>query len=111
MSIQIPSVRYADRDQWEINVVNALIGLANGRSNNTGTLTLTASSTTTVVTLAAGRLGNDTVVLLMPTTANAGTEYGSGNLYITTDVANKQITVHHTNNAQTDRTFKYVLVG
>jgi hypothetical protein len=111
MAIQIPSVRYSDREQWEKSVVDTFIALANGRSNNTGTLTLTASSATTVVNVAAGRLGNDTIVLLMPTTANAGTEYGSGNVYITTDVANKQFTITHTNNAQTDRTFKYVLIG
>ena len=86
--------------------VNRLI---NGEMNVTGTVTLTASAATTTVT--DRRCGlNSRVSLDQATTANAAgaiattyidpAEYGVGSFKI-----------RHANNAQTDRTFRYTILG
>jgi hypothetical protein len=77
-----------------------------GKLNNTGSVTLTANSATT--TLTDPRIGKDSVILIQPTTANAAT--ATGNVYFGTP-GNGTVTINHTNNAQTDRTFKYVIIG
>lgn len=101
-----------DLENWTERVRITSNGMLNGRTNNTDTITLTANQATTTVTLASGRLGNDTVVLFSPTTANAATEFGAGSLYVSSrDVSNSQFTITHANNAQADRIFRIVLVG
>lgn len=80
-----------------------------GKTNNTGTVTLTANSATTTLTEAPNRIGQGTVVLFMPTTANAAAE--ATTLHATRNVASNTFTLTHTNNAQTDRIFNYILVG
>ncbi len=84
-------------------VVNRTI---DGKLNSTGSVTLTASATSTVV--AEARSGPDSVVLFMPTTANAAAELAT--MFVS--LRGKQtFTITHANNAQTDRTFKYVVIG
>lgn len=99
-----------DLPQWVAEIAKQSNELLNGRTNNYGTLTLTANAASTTITLAAGRLGNNTVILLQPTTANAAgaiaTTYESSR-----SVLNGTFTLTHTNNAQADKTFSYVLVG
>lgn len=77
-----------------------------GKLNVTGTLTLTAGAATT--TLTDKRIGANSCVLLMPTTANAAT--AKTNVYFTAFVKGS-CTVNHANNAQTDRTFTYAVLG
>lgn len=84
-------------------VVNNLLA---GKMNNTGTLTLTANVATT--TLNYSRIGANSVVLLMPTTANAAAALA--NVYFTAFLKGS-CTVNHANNAQTDRTFRFVVIG
>ncbi len=92
--------------------LRVLAGVMQGKTNNTGSFTLTANSATTTVTLAAGRLGADTKIILTPESTNAATEFGAGTLLVSSrDVANNQFTVTHVNNAQANRTFGYVLIG
>lgn len=86
----------------------ALQQLAAGRSNAVGEFTLDDGATSTVVS--AQNCGEDSVVLLMPKTANAAAEIGAGTLYIGT-VANGSFTVTHANNAQIDRTFGFAAFG
>jgi hypothetical protein len=86
-------------------VVNNLV---DGKSNNTGTFTCTASAATTAVT--DFRAGKSSIILLMPQTANAAAEVGNGTIYVSTR-AKQSFTVTHANNAQTDRTFGYVVIG
>lgn len=74
-----------------------------GNANNIGSFTLEENTTTTTVT--NSRVGADTVILPMPTTANAAAE----ELSIVT--AKGSFTVTHANAATTDRTFKYIHVG
>ena len=86
-------------------VVNNLV---DGKSNNTGTFTCTASAATTAVT--DFRAGKSSIILLMPQTANAAAEVGNGTIHVSTR-AKQSFTVTHANNSQTDRTFGYVVVG
>jgi hypothetical protein len=84
----------------------AIQQLAAGRTNATGTVTLTANATTstqTPINCAAG-----SCVFLFPTTANAATALAT--TYISA-VANKSFTITHANNTQIDRTFFYVCLG
>jgi hypothetical protein len=94
------------------SLIRVIRNMMQGKTNNTDTVTLTANSTTTTVTLADGRLSNDTVIVFMPTTANAATEFGAGSMYISAkNIGSNTFTITHVNNAQTDRTFSYALIG
>lgn len=90
------------RRQIAIVVNNVL----SGKTNNTGTLTVTANAGTT--TLTDSRIGANSVILLMPTTANAAAALA--NVYFTAFV-DSSCTVNHANNAQTDRIFRYAVIG
>jgi hypothetical protein len=85
-------------------VAEVVNNLAAGKSNNTGNVTLTASSTTT--TLNDERLGFDSVVLLSPLTANAAAQ----NPYISTK-AKGSVVITHTSVASADLNFDYIIVG
>ncbi len=83
----------------------AINELIRGKGNFFGEVTLRANQTTTTIT---GRnITADGVPLLFPTTSNAAaalaTTYGS--------VVAGTVTLTHANNAQTDRTFLYVVIG
>jgi len=98
--------------EWLRKMARVLNGAMRGKTNNTGTVTLTANSATTTLTFSSGQIGNDTVIHFMPTTANAATEFGAGTLYVSArNVAGATFTITHVNNAQADRTFLYTLVG
>lgn len=98
--------------EWCRRISRVVNQAMQGKTNNTGTCTLTANSATTTVTEAPNRIGEETIVLFMPTTANAATEFGAGTLRVSTrSVANNTFTITHVNNAQNDRTFNYVLIG
>ena len=84
-------------------VVNRTI---DGKLNSTGSVTLTASATSTVV--AEARSGPDSVILFMPTTANAAAELAT--MFVSSR-GKQTFTITHANNGQTDRTFKYVVIG
>lgn len=95
------------RKTWD--QINAIL---DGRIQATGSVTLTASAASTAVT--DRRVGRDSVILFMPLTANAATELYGGTMYVTaaniTPLTN-QFTITHANNAQTDRDFRYVILG
>ena len=92
-------------------IVNlAIQQLAAGRSNATGTVTLTENSATTVVTTRTGTCFTSSVPILIPTTANAATEFGAGTWYISS-VGVDTFTITHVNSATASRTFYYVIVG
>ena len=84
----------------------AIRDLFAGRSNAVGTVTLTASATTTDVT--AINCGKDSKVFLMPTTANAAADFAS--CYISA-VANGSFTITHPSDGDTDKTFFWVALG
>jgi predicted transcriptional regulator len=79
-----------------------------GRTRNQGSFTLTANVGTTTVNDA--RFESHQSLVYSPTTANASAEIGAGTIY--TSTKNKgSFVLTHANNAQTDRTFDYVIVG
>lgn len=86
-------------------VVNSIL---DGKINATGSVTLTASAASTAVT--EGRAGDDSVILFMPTTANAASEQAAGGMYVSSR-GKQTFTITHANNAQSDRTFEYVVIG
>lgn len=77
-----------------------------GKLNATGAVTLTASSTTT--TLTDPRIGAESVILFMPTTANAKT--AAANLYVSAR-ASGSATLTHASSANVDQTFGYCVIG
>ena len=104
MSVQVP----APSEKSLVRIIHAIRELAQGRSNATGEFTLTESAAETTVT--AINCGLNSVILLMPRTANAAAALAT--TYIADgDVGQGEFTVTHANNAQTDRTFGYVIQG
>lgn len=81
----------------------AINQIIDGKGNNTGSVTLTASAASTVVSNA--RVSEDSHISLTPTTANAATALTT--TYVT--ASNGSFTINHANNAQTDRTYTYSL--
>ena len=82
-------------------------GVLNGKTNNTGTITLNASSATTTI-IYDERIGFNSVILLMPTTANAVASLT--NVYISAR-AKGNATLTHSANTNTDKTYGYIIVG
>jgi hypothetical protein len=91
-------------------IVMSLQQLAAGRSNSVGTVTLTQNSATSVVTTRTGTCAPGSVPILVPTTANAATEFGAGSLYISS-VGVDTFTITHVNSATASRTFIYAILG
>jgi len=77
----------------------------NGKTNNTGTITIAVASATSTV-INDERIGFDSVVTLTPTTSSA-----SGYAYYLDTNAKGSITIRHAANTTAGRTFKYVVVG
>jgi hypothetical protein len=85
-------------------VAEIVNGIMNGKTNNTGTVTLaTGGASTTTITDA--RIGADSTILLSPTASMAGIDY-----YISS-VTNGSAVITHTANVASGRTFKYIVVG
>jgi ABC-type sulfate transport system permease component len=101
-------VSWRDAQEMVRKIADAANSLGDGRSNATGTVTLTAAAASTAVT--DRRVGTDSVIALMPTTANASGEIGAGTIYIATVTAGS-FTITHANNAQADRTYSYSIQG
>jgi hypothetical protein len=95
----------AGADTREISEVTN--GVLNGKTNNTGNITLNASSATTT-TIYDERIGFNSVILLMPTTANAVASLT--NVYISAR-AKGNATLTHSANTNTDKTYGYIIVG
>ncbi len=89
-------------------IANALNNVIDGRTDNYGTCTLSASTVQTVVSLAQSQVSENSTVILTARTANAAaalaTTYVSGK-------SNGSFTLTHASNAQTDRIFDYAWIG
>lgn len=89
-------------------IARAINRLVAGEMAVVGDVTLTANAASTTVT--DQRAGMDRAVLLCPTTANAAAALAT--TYIDpANVGTGTFVVTHANNAQTDRTFRYIIVG
>jgi hypothetical protein len=101
-------------EEWLGDAVDRFIELAtvlnnvlDGKINSTGTVTLSVSSTST--TLSDRRIGPESVILFMPTTANARSE---GTPWVSARATTKgQCTLNHTSNSASDLNFTYVILG
>lgn len=98
------SVSTDEKDQTKIN--RAIQQVEQGRLNASGTFTLAASTTTTVVT--STNCGASSQVIFSPKTANAATALAT--TYVSS-VGNGTFTVTHASNSQVDRTFGFVAIG
>lgn len=104
----------ANANDWCFRMSRVVNNIMRGRTNNVGTITLTANAVSTVVTLAKGVLSQDSAIIFDPLTANAATELYGVTMYVLTanrDVTNKQFTITHANNANADKSFRYIIVG
>ena len=81
--------------------------ILNGKTNNTGTVTLNAGSATTT-TIYDERIGYNSIIMLMPTTSNAVSSLT--NVYISAR-AKGNATLTHSANTNTDKTYGYIIVG
>lgn len=106
MTAYVPGLTEKDPQK----VILAIQQLAAGRSNATGTVTLTVSSSTTAVTTATGTCAPGSVPILVPTTPAAATEFGFGSLYISS-VGKDTFTITHVSSATPARTFLFAIVG
>ena len=110
MSFQIVQKGLTDALSWCNNIADVVNRIMDGKTNNTGDVTLTASSATSTVT--DHRVGVDSVILFMPTTASAATEFAAGTMYVSSrSIPNRTFTITHVNSATADRTFRYVVIG
>ena len=81
--------------------------LMEGRTNATGTLTLSGGGAT-FTSVTARTAGRDTSIFLFPQTATAT----SASAFVpSTDVVAGAFTVHHSSSTSTDRIFYFVALG
>lgn len=87
--------------------VNSLVG---GKMNAFIDFTLVANAASS--TLIDARISYYSTILFMPMTAHAAAEIAAGTMYIPqTTMKNGQCIIQHANNAQTDRTFRFLIIG
>ena len=98
----------ADDAQWKRTIQQWQQEVNQGHIQNVSSVTLVAGGTTTVVT--DFRVGIASFIGFMPTTANAAAEIGAGGMYVSSR-GKQTFTITHANNAQTDRTFTYCVLG
>ncbi len=96
---------YSLTENYIRKMVQSINSAMRGKTNNTGEFTLTASVTST--TVLDNRVNTQSVITIMPKTANAATHVQ--HYYIVP--GDKQFVITHNNNASTDRTFRYVVTG
>lgn len=88
-------------------VAEIVNGIMNGKTNNTGTITLNQGATST--TLTDERIGGFSVILFMPLNGNAADELGHGHMYVSAR-SKGTATITHGNHMH-DLIFAYVVVG
>src|SRR5882724_6499882 len=78
----MPNFTGNDINDWALKAKNAINNSLNGKLNSTGTFTLAASTISTEVKFASGMIGQDTVLIYFPLTANAATVWGAGTMFM-----------------------------
>lgn len=106
MAYQHLPVNWSDTKDLLRKIASSVNGILDGKINAIGSVTLTASATSTVVS--ERRCGTGSVILLMPTTANAAGALSTTYIGTTTK---ESFTITHASAATIDRTFKYVILG
>lgn len=98
--------QFASDNEWKRTFTNWMREANKGGIANTGTVTLTANANAT--TILDERIGSGSFIGFMPTTAHAAVELL--NLVIA-DQGVGYVTVSHTDNAFTDRSYVYCITG
>jgi len=101
---QYPKVRL--NQPWDILARTVLNNAMSGKLNVVGELVLMAGAGTT--TLTDPLITRASCVSLMPMTANAASALST--LYFD-PTGSGSVVIHHANNAQTDRRFRYAIMG
>lgn len=110
MTINAPGTPLLPRHGYEVrDIANAANAALNGKINSFGTVTLTANAASTTVT--DPRVGVNSAVFLMPQTANAAAALASTYIAPANHVNKTRFAITHANNAQTDKTFFWLLIG
>jgi len=91
-------------------IAMAINQVIDGRTDNYGSCTLTASTAQTIVSTSGLMTSENSTLVLTPTTANAAAEQGAGTLYVSAK-NNGSFTLAHASNSQTDRTFDFAWIG
>lgn len=103
-----PSPNNPDAEDHRRKLALAIADLMKGKLNVTKDVTLTANAAST--TVMDSRIGATTVLVLVPTTANAAAALATTYQTYPNATANLAV-LTHANNAQTDKTFVAVLIG
>lgn len=106
MTIEVLPTTVIDPKQMLLLAAIKINEILKGRMNNTGTFTLTANATSTVVS--DNLYQSDQIPHWTPTTANAAGAVT--NVYLSAR-ANGSFTLTHSNTATTDRTYLYTRLG
>jgi hypothetical protein len=99
---------FSDVTAWARDIYNTIFRLRQGKSENVGEITLTANVATTV--LNDPRLSIQSLIAWDPKTPNATAELYGGTMFPSVR-SSGQFTITHANNAQTDRSFFYAVIG
>ena len=103
-----PGLQRRGDTSFERDSARVLSGLLRGKFNATLDVTLVASASST--TVKDERFSEQCAVEFDPLTANAASEKAAGTLWVSARTAG-EITITHANNAQTDRSFRLVIIG
>ena len=103
---ETPPVDHPNSAEHRRLLAQAIELLYDGKINALGDVTLAVSSATT--TLSDSRIGPDSFIGFMPTTSNAAGALSG--LYVSSR-GKQTATLTHANNSQSDKTFRYVVLG
>tara|TARA_S200002703_G_C3700544_1_gene215138 strand:- start:382 stop:711 length:330 start_codon:yes stop_codon:yes gene_type:complete len=105
---QFPTVPLSipDTEQHLRLVSTSLNNTINGKLNSTGSITLRANQTTT--TLTDARIGGNSVIVFMPTSANGRT--GLNGLHVSAR-ASGSATLTHASSGNSDQNLSYCVIG
>ena len=78
-------------------------------NENGGEVTLSPNTTSTVVN--NSNVTSNSSIVLFPTSANAAANFTDGNMYIAAKTPGSGFTITHTNDANTDKTFDYIIIN
>lgn len=87
-------------------VAEIVNNIMDGKTNNTGTITLASSATSTI--LYDARISAESVIIMTPMTSNAAKEFGT--TYISAR-SNGQATITHQNTGHADLDYTYAIIG
>ena len=99
---------WSNEAEHRAKLADAINQVLKGKLNNVGAVTLIASTALTTITDA--RIGANSFIDFMPTTANAGLEIGKGTLYVSSR-GKGTANITHDSTATSDRTFAYAVLG